>query len=105
MTKFELISKNYKDEIYELVYTWNDTPIKITVNMLFHTIRKYWSTYVYVAGYVFGIQVDRMHEISYRRNEARDITIKWMSKIEKDPKALIESIDDFHKKSFLEKQL
>ena len=104
MTKFELIEKTYKDEIYQLVYTWNDMPIKIYVKMHFHTLKRYWSTYVYVSGYVFGVPIEKMDEFSYGRKEAREIANKFMKKIAKDPKALIDSIDDFHKKSFLEKR-
>ena len=105
MKKFELIKKSYKDEIYQLIYQWNGIPLKISVNMVFHTLRKHWTTYAYISGYVFGVDLQDTIKNSDTRKEARGIAIKLMNKIEKDPEAVIDSVDEFHKKSFFKRSL
>ena len=105
MKKFELIKKSYKEEVYQMVYSWNNIPIKISVNMVFHTFLKHWTTYVYVSGYVFGVEIKDTIKNSDTRKEARGIAIKLMNKIEKDPEAVIDSVDEFHKKSFFKRSL
>lgn len=84
--KFELIKKNYKEELYNIKYKWNKTELDIRVGMDYHTIRRYWTVYVRVIGPVFGVNIDESIVNVDTRKEAREIAVKWMSKIEKDPK-------------------
>lgn len=103
-SSFELIEKNYKIENYQMVYTWKDIPIKITVTMAFHTVRKYWTTYVYLAGYIYGSHVDNMIANVKTRKESREVEIKWMKEIEKNPNSFLNSVmNDFKLKSFSQK--
>ena len=103
--KFKQTYKDYQYEEYTLPVVWKNKNIKIVVGMKYHTFLKYWESNgwaEYGDGFITkGFNITNF-EMKLNRKDTRAECAKLMVKIEEDPMAVIENLDDFYKNLILE---
>lgn len=105
--EFKQTNKDATSECYEMELIWKGKNIKIIVAMQYHTFLKYWES-AYHVGYgertiTPGISISNW-EVKLNRKETRKACEAKIIWIKENPIEVIEELDDFYKKSIMEKE-